>query len=81
VRIADLFPHELVHPVVARGTAFLGHQAGDYERHLECACSGCEVAFGEEGEDRGGEVGDVEGVYLCKLCTLVNERVPWMLET
>jgi hypothetical protein len=46
VRVADLLAHELAHPVVT-GAAFLGHHAGDYKRHLRCAC-GCKCSFREE---------------------------------
>jgi hypothetical protein len=44
--LAELLAHELVVPVVARGAAFLGHEAGDYERHFVGEC-GCEGAFGQ----------------------------------
>jgi hypothetical protein len=38
VLVANLLARELVCPVVA---AVVGHDAGDYERHVECIC-GCE---------------------------------------
>lgn len=37
--ITELLAHELAHPVLLRGAAVLGHQTGNYERHVVFACS------------------------------------------
>jgi hypothetical protein len=77
VLLAELLAHELVVPVVARGTAFLGHETGDYERHFVGEC-GCEGAFGkvwERFDDGCFDSGVVVAVwredvqYLCSLYT------------
>jgi len=40
VLLAELLAHELAHPVIARGAAVLGHETGNYERHVD-GCLSC----------------------------------------